>query len=64
MPKAKAKAKPNITYQVQASLTIVTYNCQSIFIAQATSCSSIAASKALEVALIIIFSNSPTLLVR
>ncbi len=64
MTQAKAKAMPNKTYIVPASLTIVTYSCQSIFIAQATPCSSIAASKALEVALIIIFSNSPTLLVR
>jgi len=34
MTLAKAKAKTNETFIVQASLTIVTYNCQNIFIVQ------------------------------
>ncbi len=32
--KAKAKARANNIFIVQASLTIVTYNCQNIFIVQ------------------------------
>ncbi len=34
--KAKARARPNKTFKVQASLMIVTYDCQNIFIVQAT----------------------------
>jgi len=33
---SKAKARANNTFIVQASLTIVTYNCQNNFIEQAT----------------------------
>jgi hypothetical protein len=33
---AKAKAKTNETFMVQASLMIVTYNCKNMFIVQAT----------------------------
>ncbi len=36
MTLATAKAKTNETFIVQASLTIITYNCQNIFIVQAT----------------------------
>jgi hypothetical protein len=36
MTLAKAKAKANETFIVQASLTIVTYDCQNMFIVQAT----------------------------
>jgi hypothetical protein len=36
MTLAKAKAKTNETFIVQASLTIFTYDCQNIFIVQAT----------------------------
>jgi hypothetical protein len=36
MTLAKAKAKTNETFIVQASLTIVTYDCQNMFIVQAT----------------------------
>jgi hypothetical protein len=36
MTLAKAKAKTNETFIVQASLTIITYNRQKIFIVQAT----------------------------
>jgi hypothetical protein len=36
MTLAKAKAKTNETFIVQASLTIITYDRQNIFIAQAT----------------------------
>jgi hypothetical protein len=36
MTLAKAKAKTNETFIVQASLTIITYDHQNIFIAQAT----------------------------
>ncbi len=38
MTPAKAKARANETFIVQASLTIVTYDCQNIFIVQATAC--------------------------
>ncbi len=37
MTLAKAKARANETFIVQAPLTIVTYDCQNIFIEQATS---------------------------
>jgi hypothetical protein len=33
---AKAKAKTNETFIVQASLTVVTYDCKNMFIVQAT----------------------------
>ncbi len=33
---AKAKAKTNETFIVQASLTIVTYDCKNMYIVQAT----------------------------
>jgi hypothetical protein len=36
MTLAKVKAKTNETFIVKASLTIVTYNCQNMFIVQAT----------------------------
>jgi hypothetical protein len=36
MTLAKAKTKTNETFIVQASLTIVTYNCKNMFIVQAT----------------------------
>jgi hypothetical protein len=36
MTLAKAKAKTNETFIVQASLMIVTYDCQNMFIVQAT----------------------------
>ncbi len=36
MTLAKAKAKTNETFIVQASCTIVTYDCQNMFIVQAT----------------------------
>jgi hypothetical protein len=36
MAAAKAKARANITFIVQASVTIVTYDCKNIFIVQAT----------------------------
>ncbi len=36
MTQAKAKARANRTFIVQASLTIVTYDCQNMFIVQAT----------------------------
>ncbi len=36
MTLAKVKARANETFVVQASLTIVTYKCQNIFIVQAT----------------------------
>jgi hypothetical protein len=36
MTLAKAETRVNKTFIVQASLTIVTYNCQNIFIVQAT----------------------------
>ena len=36
MTLAKAKAKTNETFKVQASLMIVTYNCKNMFIVQAT----------------------------
>ena len=36
MTLAKAKARTNETFIVQASLTIVTYDCQNMFIVQAT----------------------------
>jgi hypothetical protein len=36
MTPAKAKAKTNETFIVQASLTIITFDCQNIFIVQAT----------------------------
>ncbi len=36
MTQAKAKAKTNETFIVQASLMIVTYDCQNMFIVQAT----------------------------
>ncbi len=39
MTLAKAKAKTNETFIVQASLTIVTYDRQNIFIVQATAMS-------------------------
>jgi hypothetical protein len=34
--KAKAKAMANKTFTVQASLMIATYDCQNVFIVQAT----------------------------
>jgi hypothetical protein len=38
MTLAKVKAKANKTFKVQASLTVITYDCQNIFIVQATAC--------------------------
>ncbi len=36
MTLAKTKARANETFKVQASLAMVNYNCQNIFIVQAT----------------------------